>query len=67
MSNCGISLAIYPNYSVRATLKALTPMFEKIINDESLSAGNDFAVPMDDIFDLIDVNELKENQKKYGS
>ena len=67
MSNCGISLAIYPNYSVRATLKELTPMFEKIINDESLSAGNDFAVPMDDIFDLIDVNELKENQKKYGS
>jgi 2-methylisocitrate lyase-like PEP mutase family enzyme len=67
MKNCGVSLAIYANYSVRATVSVLEDMFNKIIESETLSAGNDLVVPMTKVFDLIAVDELQENQKKYGS
>jgi phosphoenolpyruvate phosphomutase len=67
MRNCGVSLAIYANYSIRATVKVLEKMFQSVIDSETLSAGNDFVVPMTTIFDLIAVDEMKENQKKYGS
>ena len=67
LENAGISLAIYPNYSVRAVVEVLENMFSSIIEAESLSGGNDFVSPMDKIFDLIAVDELKENQERYGS
>jgi phosphoenolpyruvate phosphomutase len=67
MKDTGVSLAIYANYSIRAVVKVLQEMFGTIIDSETLSAGNDMVEPMSTIFDLIWVNELKENQEKYGS
>lgn len=67
LNNAGFSLAVYANYSVRATVKVLEKMFSNIIAQETLSAGNDDIVDMDRIFELIAVEELKENQEKYGS
>ena len=67
MKECGVSLAIYANYSVRATVNILQDMFKTVIDSGTLSAGNDFVVPMTTIFDLIAVDEMKENQEKYGS
>ena len=67
MNNAGISLAIYANYSVRATVGVLQNIFERMIVEGTLSAANTLAEPMDTIFDLVDINELKENQAKYGS
>lgn len=67
MEDCGVSLAIYANYSVRAAVKTLEETFNKMIQGKSLSSANDNVVPMADIFKLIAVEELKENQKNYGS
>ena len=67
MKNAGIGMAIYANYSVRATVGVVEEMFNNIISSETLSAGNDSVVPMSKIFDLIAVDEMKENQEKYGS
>jgi len=67
MYNYGISVAIYPNYSVRATIHILNTLFQKIINEGTLSAGNELVVPMEQVFDLIAVNEMRENQERYGS
>jgi|TARA_R100000455_G_scaffold30900_2_gene22775 phosphoenolpyruvate phosphomutase len=67
MQDCGVSLAIYANYSVRAAVKTIESMFKKVIENGTLSAGNDYAVPMTKIFDIIGVEEMKENQEKYGS
>ena len=67
MKDAGVSLAIYANYSVRAAVSILQEMFSQIIDGGTLSAGNDEVVPMSTIFDLIAVDELKENQEKYGS
>ena len=67
LENAGFSMAIYANYSVRATVKILQHMFSNLINEGSLSAGNSDVVPMTEIFKLIAVDELKDNQKRYGS
>jgi len=67
LENAGFSMAIYANYSVRATVKVLEQMFAKLIGEETLSAGNKDVVPMTRIFELIAVDEMKENQKRYGS
>lgn len=67
MKDAGVSLAIYANYSVRATVNILQEMFTQIIDGGTLSAGNNKVVPMSTIFDLIAVDELKENQERYGS
>lgn len=67
MKDAGVSVAIYANYSVRAAVKVLEEMFGKMISGGTLSAGNDLVVPMTKIFDLIAVDEMKENQEKYGS
>jgi len=67
LEDAGFKLAIYANYSVRATIKVLQSMFKKMIEEGSLSAGNSDIVEMEKVFDLIWVNELKENQEKYGS
>lgn len=67
MKDAGISLAIYANYSVRATVAVVEEMFNKIVDSGTLSAGNDYTVPMTKIFDLIAVDEMKENQANYGS
>ncbi len=67
MKDAGISLAVYANYSVRATVGILQTLFDKMITHGTLSAGNDLVEPMTTIFDLIDVEEMKDNQKRYGS
>jgi len=67
MRDSGVSLAIYANYSVRATVSVLERMFADVVNNGTLSAGNQYAVPMTKIFDLIAVDELQENQERYGS
>jgi len=67
LHDAGFSLAIYANYSVRATVRVLQQMFTEVIDGQSLSAGNKHVEPMSTIFDLIWVDELIENQKRYGS
>ena len=65
--DAGISLAIYANYSVRASVKAITDIFKKMKKGGSLSAANDDIVSMETIFDLIRVDQMKKNQERYGS
>ena len=67
MKDAGISLAIYANYSVRATVNILQTLFRKMITEGTLSAGNELVEPMSTIFDLIDAAEMKDNQNRYGS
>ena len=67
LEDLGFSLVIYANYSIRAIVKVLNDMFSDIKYNGTLSAGNKYVVPMAKIFDLIWVDELKENQERYGS
>jgi|TARA_R100000455_G_C6267975_1_gene123373 phosphoenolpyruvate phosphomutase len=67
LCDAGFSLAIYANCSVRATVRVIQEVFEKIKTEKTLSAVNEDIVPMETIFDLIRVDQLKDNQNRYGS
>jgi phosphoenolpyruvate phosphomutase len=67
LNSAGFSLVIYANYSVRAAVKAIQDVFKKIHEGGSLSAANDDVVEMENIFELIRVDQLKDNQQRYGS
>ncbi len=67
MEAAGFSLCIYANYGVRATVKALRDCFGKMIGGGTLSAANETVVPMTDVFDILAVDEMKENQERYRS
>ena len=67
LNSAGFSLVIYANYSVRAAVKSIEDIFTKMIKGGSLSMANNDIVEMEKIFDLIRVDQLKENQERYGS
>jgi phosphoenolpyruvate phosphomutase len=67
LSNAGFSLVIYANYSVRAAIKNIRTAFQEIHTNGSLGAANDNVVSMEQVFDLIRVDRLKAQQKRYGS
>lgn len=63
--NAGYSLIILANYGIRSIVNALKDVYSTIINGDSLSTGNKFVCPMTDIFDLVFINLLKDNEEKY--
>ena len=65
LDRAGFRLAIFANYGIRATVKALKQTFTAILGRRCLADGNELVVPMDEIFRLIDVQELRSNEDRY--
>jgi len=58
-------LLILANYGLRATVKSVSEVYDKIIKGESLSVANNMICEMKDIFDLVFVDIFKETEKKF--
>jgi phosphoenolpyruvate phosphomutase len=65
LEEAGFSLVIFANYGIRAIVKALRATFGSIMANRQLSDADDQVVSMEEIFDLIYVEELKENEARY--
>jgi phosphoenolpyruvate phosphomutase len=65
LENAGFSLVIFANFGVRSIVTALRATFGTIMTNRRLADGEEKIATMDDIFDLIYVDELKENEKRY--
>jgi phosphoenolpyruvate phosphomutase len=65
LEDAGFRLIIFANYGIRAIVKSLQETFGKVMANKRLADGNDLVVPMDEIFRLIYVDELKENEARY--
>jgi phosphoenolpyruvate phosphomutase len=65
LDDAGFKLIIFANYGVRAMVKALQETFGAIMKQKHLADGNSSVVPMDEIFRLIYVDELRENEARY--
>lgn len=65
LEEAGFRLVIFANYGVRAVVKALHETFATILNDGRLADADEMVVPMDEIFRLIFVDELKANEARY--
>jgi phosphoenolpyruvate phosphomutase len=65
LEEAGFSLVIFANYGVRSIVKALRSTFDSIMANRQLADADGQVVSMDDVFDLIYLDELKENEARY--
>jgi phosphoenolpyruvate phosphomutase len=65
LEDAGFSLVIFANYGVRSIVKALRSTFESIMANRQLADADGQVVSMDEIFELIFLDELKENEARY--
>lgn len=61
----GISLVIWANHNVRASIRAMQKISKQIYEDESLINVEDKIVSVSEVFRLQGADELKEAEKKY--
>jgi phosphoenolpyruvate phosphomutase len=65
LDSAGFKLVIFANYGVRAIVKALQNTFEVVMAHKRLGDADEHVVPMEEVFRLIYVDELKENEARY--
>ena len=65
LDSAGFRLIIFANYGVRAIVRALQTTFDQVMANKRLADAEEHVVPMEEVFRLIYVDELKENEARY--
>jgi phosphoenolpyruvate phosphomutase len=65
LESAGFKLVIFANYGIRSIVRSLRDTFGTIMADRRLADANDQVVSMEEVFDLIYLDELKENEARY--
>jgi phosphoenolpyruvate phosphomutase len=65
LNDAGFRLIIFANYGIRAIVLALQETFRTIMDRKQLSDADGSVVAMDEIFRLIYLDELRENEARY--
>jgi phosphoenolpyruvate phosphomutase len=65
LDDAGFRLIIFANYGIRSIVKALRETFDSIMAEKCLADGDGHVASMDEIFRLIYLDELKENEARY--
>jgi phosphoenolpyruvate phosphomutase len=65
LNGAGFKLIIFANYGIRSIVKALQGTFTAVMAGKRLADADDHVVEMDEIFRLIYLDELKENEARY--
>lgn len=65
LNDAGFKLIIFANYGVRSIVRALRTTFGAIMAERRLADADGNVASMQDIFDLIYLDELKENEDRY--
>ncbi len=65
LNDAGFKLIIFANYGIRSIVRALRTTFGAIMEHKRLADADHHVVSMNEIFDLIYLDELKENEARY--
>jgi phosphoenolpyruvate phosphomutase len=65
LESAGFKLVIFANYGIRSIVTTLRDTFGAIMENRRLADANGRVASMQDIFDLIYLDELKENEARY--
>jgi len=60
-----VKMVIYANHGLRASMKAMETVFDKIKKDGGIYDLDDLIDPVDHVFDLQGVPQMKENERKF--
>lgn len=61
----GISIVIWANHNLRASISAMQKTTKQILQEESLINIENEVAPLEEVFRLQDVQELQDAEKKY--
>lgn len=65
--NVGVSLVIWANHMLRASVAAMTDVSRIVAQSQSISEIEDRVAPLPEIFRLQHVDELREAERRYGA
>jgi phosphoenolpyruvate phosphomutase len=65
LDSAGFKLIIFANYGIRSIVRAMRTTFGAIMANRRLADADEHVVSMQKIFDLIFLDELKENEARY--
>jgi phosphoenolpyruvate phosphomutase len=60
-----VKMVIYANHGLRASMKAMESVFDKIKKDGGIYDLDELIDPVDHVFDMQGVSQMKENERKY--
>ena len=60
-----IKMVIYANHGLRASIKAMETVFSKIREDQGIYDLDELIVPLNHVFDLQDVPQMKEKERRF--
>ncbi len=63
--DANISLLIWANHNLRASIKAMEQVSKKIFREKSLVNVEDEVSTLENLFDMMDYHELKKSEEKY--
>lgn len=61
----GIKMVIYANHGIRAAIKAMDVTFAKIKKDKGIYGIEDRIVPLQSVFDIQGMTQMREQEKVY--
>lgn len=65
LDDAGFKLIIFANYGIRGVVKALQETFAAVMQNRRLADANHRVVSMEEIFRMVYVDELRENEARY--
>lgn len=61
----GFRVVIYANHGLRAGIKASREALTRLVREQHCSAVDDLVVPLQDVYDLIGVPQMKDDERAY--
>lgn len=61
-----ISMVIYANHGIRASIRAMSEVFSSVYNSGSTAAVEDKIVTLEEVFELQGMPQMKESELKYS-
>jgi phosphoenolpyruvate phosphomutase len=65
LAEAGYKVVIFANHGLRAEIRAIRAAFARIMGDRRASAADELIVPLKDVYDLVGVPELRQNERTY--
>lgn len=65
LAEVGYRVVIYANHGLRSGIRAIREAFANIVKEQRASAADDYVVPLQDVYDLIGVPKMKDDEKAY--
>ena len=61
----GYKVVIYANHGLRSGIQAMREAFRRIVKEQHCSVVDDLVVPLNDVYELIGVPKMKDDEKAY--